>query len=60
MASSFGEGLRKLSGCLWSDTRYTARPRRKTAVHIQPPFLRPEVDRPLKLRDNGIPSQNKV
>uniref|UniRef100_H3CUH1 Palmitoyltransferase n=1 Tax=Tetraodon nigroviridis TaxID=99883 RepID=H3CUH1_TETNG len=39
--------------------KYTARPRRKTAVHIQPPFLRPEVDRPLKLRDNGIPSQNK-
>lgn len=45
-------------GCLCSGTRYTARPRRKTVVHIQPPFLRPEVQRQVKLRDNGIPSQD--
>lgn len=35
----------------------------KTAIHIQPPFLRPEVDRQGKLRDNGTQSQdlqNKV
>ncbi|XP_056874825.1 LOW QUALITY PROTEIN: palmitoyltransferase ZDHHC8B [Takifugu flavidus] len=38
--------------------KYTARPRRKTVVHIQPPFLRPEVQRQVKLRDNGIPSQD--
>ncbi|KAM9841855.1 palmitoyltransferase ZDHHC8B [Aulostomus maculatus] len=44
--------------------KYTARPCRKTVIHIQPPFLRPENDRqlPIKVRDNGIQShdvQNK-
>ncbi|XP_035039797.2 palmitoyltransferase ZDHHC8B [Hippoglossus stenolepis] len=42
--------------------KYTARPRMKTAVHVQPPFLRPGVNRqmPVKVRDNGIHSlQNK-
>uniref|UniRef100_A0A3B4ZX61 Palmitoyltransferase n=1 Tax=Stegastes partitus TaxID=144197 RepID=A0A3B4ZX61_9TELE len=45
--------------------KYTARPCKKTVIHIQPPFLRPEIDRqtPVKVRDNGIQSrdvQNKV
>ncbi|XP_062268212.1 palmitoyltransferase ZDHHC8B [Platichthys flesus] len=42
--------------------KYTARPRMKTVVHVQPPFLRPGVNRqmPVKVRDNGIHSlQNK-
>uniref|UniRef100_UPI003AACF824 palmitoyltransferase ZDHHC8B n=1 Tax=Centroberyx gerrardi TaxID=166262 RepID=UPI003AACF824 len=44
--------------------KYTARPCKKTAVRVQPPFLRPEIDRqiPVKVRDNGIQShdlQNK-
>ncbi|XP_028274018.1 palmitoyltransferase ZDHHC5 [Parambassis ranga] len=44
--------------------KYTARPYKKTVIHIQPPFLRPEIDRqmPVKIRDNGIQSlqlQNK-
>ncbi|KAM3873882.1 palmitoyltransferase ZDHHC8B [Diretmus argenteus] len=40
--------------------KYTARPCKKAAVHIQPPFLRPETDRqmPMKVRDNGIQSHN--
>uniref|UniRef100_A0A8C2ZIE3 Palmitoyltransferase n=1 Tax=Cyclopterus lumpus TaxID=8103 RepID=A0A8C2ZIE3_CYCLU len=35
---------------------YTARPRKKTAIHVQPPFLRPEIDRQrqMKVRDNGM------
>nr|XP_019937291.1 PREDICTED: probable palmitoyltransferase ZDHHC8 [Paralichthys olivaceus] len=39
--------------------KYTARPLMKTAVHVQPPFLRPGVNRqmPVKVRDNGIKSQ---
>ncbi|XP_074474127.1 palmitoyltransferase ZDHHC8B isoform X2 [Sebastes fasciatus] len=39
---------------------YTARPCKKTVIHIQPPFLRPEIDRqrPVKVRDNGIQSQD--
>uniref|UniRef100_A0A8C4GR34 Palmitoyltransferase n=1 Tax=Dicentrarchus labrax TaxID=13489 RepID=A0A8C4GR34_DICLA len=45
--------------------KYTARPCKKTVIHVQPPFLRPEIDRqmPVKVRDNGIQSQdlrNKV
>uniref|UniRef100_I3K960 Palmitoyltransferase n=1 Tax=Oreochromis niloticus TaxID=8128 RepID=I3K960_ORENI len=43
--------------------KYTARPCRKAVIHIQPPFLRPEIDRqmPVKVRGNGIQSlQNKV
>ncbi|XP_034048583.1 probable palmitoyltransferase ZDHHC8 isoform X2 [Thalassophryne amazonica] len=44
---------------------YTERPWNKTAVHIQPPFLRPEIDGETspKVRDNGIQSkdvQNKL
>ncbi|KAG7224045.1 hypothetical protein INR49_015302, partial [Caranx melampygus] len=41
--------------------KYTARPCRKTVIHVQPPFLRPEIDRQMavKVRDNGIHSQNK-
>ncbi|CAJ1070603.1 probable palmitoyltransferase ZDHHC8 [Xyrichtys novacula] len=40
--------------------RYTARPSKKTVIHIQPPFLRPEIDRQMsvKIRDNGIQSQD--
>ncbi|KAM8873116.1 palmitoyltransferase ZDHHC8B [Synchiropus picturatus] len=41
--------------------KYTARPRRKCVIHVQPPFLRPETDRQ-KVRDNGVTSydlQNK-
>uniref|UniRef100_A0A8C9ZAP6 Palmitoyltransferase n=1 Tax=Sander lucioperca TaxID=283035 RepID=A0A8C9ZAP6_SANLU len=39
---------------------YTARPCKKTVIHIQPPFLRPEIDRQrlVKVRDNGIQSQD--
>uniref|UniRef100_A0A3B4FN16 Palmitoyltransferase n=1 Tax=Pundamilia nyererei TaxID=303518 RepID=A0A3B4FN16_9CICH len=43
--------------------KYTARPCRKAVIHIQPPFLRPEIERqmPVKVRGNGIQSlQNKV
>ena len=49
-----------LSPCLSCDTRYTARPCKKSVIHIQPPFLRPEIDRqmPAKVRDNGIQSHN--
>lgn len=42
--------------------KYTARPCRKAVIHIQPPFLRPEIERqmPVKVRGNGIQSlQNK-
>uniref|UniRef100_A0A8C2ZJN2 Palmitoyltransferase n=1 Tax=Cyclopterus lumpus TaxID=8103 RepID=A0A8C2ZJN2_CYCLU len=44
---------------------YTARPRKKTAIHVQPPFLRPEIDRQrqMKVRDNGMQCpdlQNKL
>ncbi|XP_071322740.1 palmitoyltransferase ZDHHC8B isoform X2 [Trachinotus anak] len=41
--------------------QYTARPCKKRVIHVQPPFLRPEIDRqmPVKVRDNGIHSQNK-
>uniref|UniRef100_A0A3B5KZA7 Palmitoyltransferase n=1 Tax=Xiphophorus couchianus TaxID=32473 RepID=A0A3B5KZA7_9TELE len=44
---------------------YTSRTCKKTVILVQPPFLRPEVDRqmPVKIRDNGIQSlaiQNKV
>lgn len=54
-----------LSPCLSCRTRYTARPCKKSVIHIQPPFLRPEIDRqmPAKVRDNGIQShdlQNRV
>lgn len=54
-----------LTSRLSCDTRYTARPYKKTVIHVQPPFLRPEIDRqmPVKVRDNGIQSQdlqNKV
>ncbi|XP_040013612.1 palmitoyltransferase ZDHHC8 [Xiphias gladius] len=40
--------------------KYTARPCKKTVIHVQPPFLRPDIDRqmPVKVRDNGIQSQN--
>ncbi|KAM4532985.1 palmitoyltransferase ZDHHC8B isoform 2-T3 [Fundulus diaphanus] len=43
---------------------YTSRPCQKTAIHVRPPFLRPEVDRqmPGKVRGNGIQTlatQNK-
>ncbi|XP_022071025.1 palmitoyltransferase ZDHHC8B [Acanthochromis polyacanthus] len=40
--------------------KYTARPCKKTVIHIQPPFLRPETDRqtPVKARDNGIQSRD--
>uniref|UniRef100_A0A3B4X8S7 Palmitoyltransferase n=1 Tax=Seriola lalandi dorsalis TaxID=1841481 RepID=A0A3B4X8S7_SERLL len=42
--------------------KYTARPCKKMVIHVQPPFLRPEIDRqmPVKVRDNGIHSQDKV
>ncbi|XP_072227825.1 palmitoyltransferase ZDHHC8B [Leuresthes tenuis] len=35
---------------------YTGRPCKKTVVHVQPPFLRPELDRlmQVKVGDNGI------
>ncbi|TNN81214.1 putative palmitoyltransferase ZDHHC8 [Liparis tanakae] len=44
---------------------YTARPHKQTAIHVQSPFLRPEIDRqrPMKVRDNGIQApdlQNKL
>ncbi|XP_029301365.1 palmitoyltransferase ZDHHC5 isoform X2 [Cottoperca gobio] len=40
--------------------QYTARPCKKTVIHVQAPFLRPEIDRqrPVKVRDNGIQSQD--
>ncbi|XP_069028444.1 palmitoyltransferase ZDHHC8B [Embiotoca jacksoni] len=40
--------------------KYTSRPYKKTVIHIQPPFLRPEIDRqmPVKVRDNGIQSRD--
>uniref|UniRef100_A0A672ZBT7 Palmitoyltransferase n=1 Tax=Sphaeramia orbicularis TaxID=375764 RepID=A0A672ZBT7_9TELE len=40
--------------------RYAGRPLKKTAVHIHPPFLRPEIDRQmaLKVRDNGLQSHD--
>ncbi|XP_061783236.1 palmitoyltransferase ZDHHC8B isoform X2 [Nerophis lumbriciformis] len=40
--------------------RYAARPRRKSVIHIQPPFLRPEIDRQasVKVTDNGNHSQD--
>ncbi|GAA6217107.1 palmitoyltransferase ZDHHC5-like, partial [Lates japonicus] len=40
--------------------KYTARPCKKTVIHVQPPFLRPEIGRqmPVKVRDNGIQSQD--
>uniref|UniRef100_A0A8C6TVK7 Palmitoyltransferase n=1 Tax=Neogobius melanostomus TaxID=47308 RepID=A0A8C6TVK7_9GOBI len=40
--------------------KYTGRSFKKTTVHVQPPFLRPEIDRqmPLKLKDNGIQSKD--
>ncbi|XP_026154086.1 palmitoyltransferase ZDHHC5 isoform X1 [Mastacembelus armatus] len=40
--------------------KYTTRPCKKAVLHIQPPFLRPEIDRhiPVKVRDNGIQSQD--
>uniref|UniRef100_A0A672ZEA9 Palmitoyltransferase n=1 Tax=Sphaeramia orbicularis TaxID=375764 RepID=A0A672ZEA9_9TELE len=41
--------------------RYAGRPLKKTAVHIHPPFLRPEIDRQmaLKVRDNGLQSHDR-
>uniref|UniRef100_A0A3B4TM20 Palmitoyltransferase n=2 Tax=Seriola dumerili TaxID=41447 RepID=A0A3B4TM20_SERDU len=41
--------------------KYTARPCKKMVIHVQPPFLRPEINRqmPVKVRDNGIHSQDK-
>lgn len=64
LSSAFQETI-KLTVRLSRYTRYTARPREKTAIHIQPPFLRPGINRqlPAKVRDNGIQSQdvqNKV
>ncbi|KAM6900843.1 palmitoyltransferase ZDHHC8B [Lycodopsis pacificus] len=40
--------------------KYTARPRKKTVIHLQPPFLRPEIDRQrqMKVWDNGILCQD--
>ncbi|XP_047425043.1 palmitoyltransferase ZDHHC8B [Mugil cephalus] len=42
--------------CSPMSPKYTERPRKKTVVHVEPPFLRPEVDRQMqvKARDNGI------
>ncbi|KAM7368983.1 hypothetical protein PAMP_013283 [Pampus punctatissimus] len=39
---------------------YTARPCKKTVIHVQPPFLRPEINRQMsvKVRDNGIQCQD--
>ncbi|CAK6959498.1 palmitoyltransferase ZDHHC8B [Scomber scombrus] len=34
--------------------KYMARPYKKAVIHVQPPFLKPEIDRPVKVRDNGI------
>ncbi|XP_029371958.1 probable palmitoyltransferase ZDHHC8 [Echeneis naucrates] len=41
--------------------KYTARPIKKTVIHVQPPFLRPEIDgkTPVRVRDNGIHSEEK-
>ncbi|TKS84461.1 putative palmitoyltransferase ZDHHC8 [Collichthys lucidus] len=40
--------------------KYTARPCKETVVHVQPPFLRPEIGRQMstKARDNGIQSRD--
>uniref|UniRef100_A0A3Q3WJ36 Palmitoyltransferase n=1 Tax=Mola mola TaxID=94237 RepID=A0A3Q3WJ36_MOLML len=38
--------------------KYTARPFKKTVIHIQPPFLRPELDRQVPAKDNGIKSRD--
>ncbi|XP_040053751.2 palmitoyltransferase ZDHHC8B isoform X1 [Gasterosteus aculeatus] len=40
--------------------KYTARPRNKAVIHVQPPFLRPEIDRQrqMKVRDNGTQRQD--
>ncbi|XP_044190611.1 palmitoyltransferase ZDHHC8B [Thunnus albacares] len=40
--------------------KYTARPCKKTVIHVQPPFLKPEIDRqmPVKVRDNGTQCQD--
>ncbi|XP_029025211.1 palmitoyltransferase ZDHHC8B-like isoform X2 [Betta splendens] len=40
--------------------RYTARPRGRAVVHIQPPFLRPALDgqTPAKVRGNGLQRQD--
>ncbi|KAE8285058.1 putative palmitoyltransferase ZDHHC8 [Larimichthys crocea] len=40
--------------------KYTARPCQKMVVHVQPPFLRPEIGRQMstKARDNGIQSRD--
>ncbi|XP_074546529.1 palmitoyltransferase ZDHHC8B [Halichoeres trimaculatus] len=40
--------------------QYTTRPNDKSVIHIQPPFLRPEIDRQMsvKARDNGVQSQD--
>uniref|UniRef100_A0A8C5EKR8 Palmitoyltransferase n=1 Tax=Gouania willdenowi TaxID=441366 RepID=A0A8C5EKR8_GOUWI len=42
--------------------KYTARPCKKTVIHLQPPFLRLEIERKkqIKVRDNGIQSRDKV
>ncbi|XP_028319308.1 probable palmitoyltransferase ZDHHC8 [Gouania willdenowi] len=41
--------------------KYTARPCKKTVIHLQPPFLRLEIERKkqIKVRDNGIQSRDK-
>ncbi|KAM3600535.1 uncharacterized protein V6R79_024836 [Siganus canaliculatus] len=46
--------------CSPMSPNYTARQCKKAVIHIQPPFLRPEIDRqmPVKLKDNGIQSQD--
>ncbi|XP_054613374.1 palmitoyltransferase ZDHHC8B [Dunckerocampus dactyliophorus] len=46
--------------CSPTSPSYTARPRKKSVIHIQPPFLRPEIDRQLsvKVTDNGKHSQD--
>ncbi|XP_068191297.1 palmitoyltransferase ZDHHC8B [Antennarius striatus] len=39
---------------------YTARPCKKMEIHVQPPFLRPDIDRQMqgKVRDNGVQNQD--
>nr|XP_057920096.1 palmitoyltransferase ZDHHC8B isoform X2 [Doryrhamphus excisus] len=46
--------------CSPTSPSYTARPRKKSVIHIQPPFLRPEIDRQtlVKVTDNGKHSQD--
>ncbi|KAJ0057083.1 hypothetical protein NL108_002005, partial [Boleophthalmus pectinirostris] len=41
--------------------KYTGRPFKKNTIQVQPPFLRPEIDRqlPVKLKDNGIQDVQK-